>query len=180
MFLLNGLAAILFGIMAFMWPGLTLLTLVLLFGIYSIADGLTAIGASLARSDTGRSWWQMLLLGVVSIGAGITAIAWPGISAVLLLYVIAAWAVIRGLCEIIAAIELRKVIDHEWMLILAGLASILLGAALVAQPAVGAVAVVWWIGAFACAHGIFMVLLAFKLKKIRPALDSARHFAASH
>jgi uncharacterized membrane protein HdeD (DUF308 family) len=179
-FLLNGVASILFGIMAFVWPGITILTLVLLFGIYCLADGFTAIWASFVKNDTGRSWWQMLLIGLVSIGAGIMAIAWPGISVAALLLVIAAWAIVRGVFEIVAAIELRKVIDNEWWLILAGLASIFFGIALVAQPAIGAVVMAWWIGAFACVRGLLMLALAFKLRKIVPAMIAAKHFAASH
>ncbi len=181
MFLLNGIAAILFGLMAFGWPGLTLLTLVWLFGIYCLADGFTAIWAAFApRAETGRSWWQMLLIGLVSLFAGMTAIGQPGISAAVLLLVIAAWAVVRGVFEIVAAIELRKVIDNEWILILAGLASILFGVALVAQPGVGALAVVWWIGAFACLRGILMVVLAFTLRKLGTALRTHGRLAASH
>lgn len=180
MLLLNGVAAILFGIMAFAWPGITLLSLVLLFGIYCIADGITAVLASFARGESGRSWWQMLLIGVVSLLAGITAIAAPDITAVTLLLVIAGWAVVRGVFEITAAIGLRKIIDNEWMLILAGAASILFGVVLAVQPAIGALAVVFWIGAFACVRGIFMVLLAFKLRKIRPTFVPNKPLAASH
>lgn len=180
-FLLNGIAAILFGIMAFVWPGVTLLTLILLFGFYCIADGIAAIFASFARSEaTGGSWWQMLLLGAISLIAGVVAIAWPGISAAALLFVIAGWAIIHGVFEIAAAIALRKVIDHEWMLVVAGIVSILFGIVLVAQPAAGALVVIWWIGAFAILRGIFLAALAFKLRKIRPLLPGERSFAASH
>lgn len=180
-FLLNGIAAILFGIMAFVWPGVTLLTLILLFGFYCIADGIAAIFASFARSEaTGRSWWQMLLLGAISLIAGVVAIAWPGISAAALLFVIAAWAIVHGVFEIAAAIALRKVIDHEWMLVVAGVVSILFGIVLVAQPAAGALVVIWWIGAFAILRGLFLAALAFKLRKIRPSLAGERSFAASH
>lgn len=180
-FLLNGIAAILFGIMAFVWPGVTLLTLVLLFGFYCMADGIAAIFASFARQeDTGRSWWQMLLLGAVSLIAGFTAIAWPGISAAVLLFVIAGWAIVHGVFEIAAAIALRKVIENEWMLVLAGVASILFGSALMIQPAVGALAVIFWIGAFAIVRGIFIVALALRLRKIRPAFRADGRLAASH
>lgn len=180
-FLLNGIAAILFGIMAFVWPGVTLLTLVLLFGFYCMADGIAAIFASFAKHEaTGRSWWQMLLLGAISLIAGVTAVAWPGISAAVLLFVIAWWAIIHGVFEIAAAIALRKIIDNEWMLVLAGIVSILFGIALMVQPAVGALAVVFWIGAFALIRGIFMVALAFKLRSIKPAASTGRYFAASH
>jgi uncharacterized membrane protein HdeD (DUF308 family) len=179
-FLLNGLVAILFGIMAFVWPGITILSLVLLFGIYCIADGITAIGASFAKGDSGRSWWQMLLIGVISLVAGVTAIAWPGISAAVLLLVVAAWAIVRGIMEIVAAIELRKVLEHEWLLLLAGLASILFGIMLAAQPGLGAVVMIWWIGAFALVRGIFMVALSLRLRKLRPAFRAGGQFAAQH
>ena len=172
--LLNGLAAIAFGVIAFTRPGITLFALVFLFGIYAFLDGITAISASLAaRTQRGQSWWQMLLIGILGILAGFTSFMWPHITAVALLLVIGVWAIIRGVLEIIAAIELRKVIEHEWMLGLAGVASLLFGAILLARPGVGALAMVWMIGAFALVHGVLLVAFSFRVKAMKSRLEDA-------
>ncbi len=162
--LLNGLCAIAFGLMAFAWPGVTVVALVILFGAYCLADGITAVTASLGRDEKGKSWGQMLFIGIISIAAGITAPVWPGMTAVVLLMIIAFWAIVRGFIEIIAAIELRKVIQNEWLLILAGAASVLFGVVLIARPGVGALALIWVIGVFAMLRGFLLVALAFKLR----------------
>jgi uncharacterized membrane protein HdeD (DUF308 family) len=105
-----------------------------------------------------------VLLGVLGLGVGICTFIYPGITAVALLYLIAAWAVVRGVFEIVTAIQLRKEISNEWMLIIAGVLSVLFGAALVANPAAGALAVVWIIGAYAFIFGLMMIALAFRLR----------------
>ena len=166
MLLLNGLGAIVFGLLAFAWPGVTLLVLVTLFGIYCIVDGVTALMAARARRSGDRKWGWMLFVGIVSILAGIAAFAWPGLTAMALLFMIAVWAIVHGVLEIIAAIELRKVIDNEWMLALAGVVSALFGIVLIARPGAGALGLVWLIGSFALIHGVLLVMLAFKLRRI--------------
>ena len=172
--LLNGICGIIFGLMAFAWPGITVVALVILFGAYCLADGITAVTASLGRDEKGKSWGQMLFIGLISIGAGITALVWPGITAMILLFVIAFWAIVRGITEIVAAIELRKVIQNEWLLILAGAVSVLFGVILIAHPGAGALAVIWVIGAFALLRGLLLVTLAFKLRgHHRHAIPSA-------
>ena len=173
--LLRGLCAIAFGILAMTWPGLTLWALVFLFGAYALGDGLTAIIASFAGKDeAGRSWWQLLLVGVISIVAGVAAIVWPGVTAMALLYMIAAWAIVRGLFEIIAAIRLRKLIENELLLGLAGAASVAFGVMLIASPGSGALAVLWVIGIFAILHGVLLASLAFRIRKFKQRLDAAR------
>ena len=149
------LLAILFGIMAFVWPGITLFALVVLFGAYALLDGITAIVLGIAArtersGDTPvrREWWAMILVGVLGIAAGIITF-WPGITAFALLIVIAVTAIVRGIAEVIAAIRLRKYIEHEWLLGFAGVISIAFGVVLLARPAIGALAVVWAIGAWA-------------------------------
>jgi uncharacterized membrane protein HdeD (DUF308 family) len=161
---LRGLTAILFGVLAFAWPGLTLWALVILFAVYTIADGLTALYLSLSGRVSGEDWWAMLLVGILGLVAGVIAIAWPRITATVLLFLIAAWAIARGIAEIAAAVRLRKVLDHEWMLGLAGALSILFGVALIAWPAAGLLAMVWLIGSFAVAIGITMVALSIRLR----------------
>ncbi len=166
MLLLNGLCAIVFGLIAFARPGLTLLSLAIIFGIYCLADGITMIMTSFSRGHDGKSWGHLLFLGIISLGAGIAALFWPAMTALGLLLIIALWAIFRGVSEILAAIELRKVIDNEWLLILGGIVSVLFGIIMIARPGVGALSLIWIISAFAIAHGILLVALAFKLHKL--------------
>src|ERR1043165_18457 len=124
---LRGVLGILFGLAAFVLPGLTLLTLVVLFGVYAIADGVVAIVSSLRHTKDSPRWWVFLLEGLVSIAAGVIALLFPGLATLVLIYMIASWAIITGILEIVAAIRLRNEITNEWMLGLGGLVSIILG-----------------------------------------------------
>ena len=160
---LRGVFAILFGVFAFTWPGITLGTLVLMFGVYAFADGILAFVAAFSHS-TGRPWWILALEGLFSIAAAMAAFLYPGITAVVLLFVIAFWAIVTGVVEIAAAIQLRREIEGEVWLGLAGLASVLFGLTLLAQPGVGALAVVWLIGAYSMLIGILLVALGFHVK----------------
>lgn len=162
--LLNGLCAILFGVMAFVWPQVTLMALVFLFGVYCLLDGITALSASMSRKDEGRPWGRMLTMGIISIAAGVVTFVWPGMTAIMLLVIIAVWAIIHGVTEIIAAIELRRVIHNEWLLALAGVVSVLFGIVMIARPGVGALSLIWVIGTFAIVHGLLLVAFAFKLR----------------
>jgi uncharacterized membrane protein HdeD (DUF308 family) len=164
--LIRGILAVLFGIMAFALPGLTLVTLVLLYGVYALADGLTALWVG----GRARAWW-FVLLGVLGVIVGICTFFYPGITAVALLYLIAAWAIVRGIFEIITAIQLRKEISNEWMLIIGGIISIIFGVVLVANPAAGALAMVWLIGAYALIFGVMMIVLAFRLRGLPQRLE---------
>lgn len=166
--LLRGLAAIAFGVIAFVWPGLTLVALTLLWGIYALADGILALWAALAApgGDAGRRWW-LALGGVVSILAGLVAFFYTGITALVLLIFIAAWAIVIGVLLIWGAIELRKVLDDAWLLAINGLFAIAFGVLLFARPGAGAVAVVWMIGWFAVVFGVFHIALAFRLRRFK-------------
>jgi uncharacterized membrane protein HdeD (DUF308 family) len=165
--LLRGLAAIAFGVIAFLWPGITLVALTYLFGIYAIVDGVVAIWAAFnAQGDAAPRWW-LGLSGVVGIIAGIVAFAYTGITALVLLVFIAVWAIIIGVLQLYAAIQLWKVIDNDWWLILSGLLSIAFGAVLIAWPSTGALAVIWTIAWFAVFFGCMFVGLAFELKKFK-------------
>jgi len=157
--LVRGLLAVLFGVMAFVLPGLTLITLVLLYGVYALADGITALWVG----GKSRSWW-LALAGVFGVIVGICTFLFPGITAVALLFLIAAWAVVRGVFEIVTAIRLRKEISNEWMLIIGGVLSVLVGVVLFASPAAGALAMIWLIGAYALVFGLMMIVLAFRLR----------------
>ena len=159
--LLRGILAILFGFLAFAMPGLTLFTLVMLWGAYALVDGIMAMVAGVRTRA-----WSMLLIGLLGLAAGFVTIINPNITAVVLLYFIAAWAIVRGLFEIVTAIEVRKEIDNEWLLILDGVLSVVFGGALLWRPGVGALAMVWMIATFAIIYGIMLIPLAFRLRHV--------------
>src|SRR5919106_6123413 len=160
---LRGLCALLFGIVVFFWPGISLLALVFLFGSYVLADGVLAIISAIRAADRKRRWGPLLLQGIVGVAAGIIAFIWPDITALALLYLIAAWAIVTGIFEIVAAVQLRKEIEGEWLLALGGIASVVFGVLLVGFPGAGALAVVWIIGAYSMLFGILLMVLAFRL-----------------
>jgi uncharacterized membrane protein HdeD (DUF308 family) len=161
---IRGLLAIVFGILAFALPSATLAALVLLFGAYAIADGVFAIIAAVKASGGARRWWWLVLEGILSIGVGVLTFVMPEITALFLLYLIAFWAILTGVFEIAIAIRLRKEITGEWLMALGGIASVLFGALLVLFPGAGALAVIWWIGAYAIVFGALLLALAFKLR----------------
>ena len=164
--LLRGIAAIMFGILAFAWPGITLVTMVLFWGAFMLIDGVLALLNAIMGHDKGSRWW-LALIGVAGIAAGILVFAQPGVAIVVLLMFIAAWSIVLGVFQIIGAIRLRKEIDNEWMLIVGGVLSVLFGAVLVIAPLAGILALVWVIGVYAIVFGILMVMEAFKLKKLQ-------------
>lgn len=172
-FLVRGVVAVLFGLGAFVWPGLTLGVLVILFGAYALADGILAFVCMFSRGRANDRWWTHLLEGVAGIGAGLIAFFWPGLTAMTLLFLIAAWALMTGVFEIIAAVRLRNEIEGEWAFIVSGALSVLFGALLIARPGAGAMAVIWIIGAYAIAFGLLLVMLSFKIKKIGATLTEA-------
>jgi uncharacterized membrane protein HdeD (DUF308 family) len=163
---LRGIVAILFGLVAFVWPHITLAALVFLFGAYAFVDGVIAIAAGVKSHAEYDRWWVLLLEGILNIVAGVFAFALPGITALVLLILIAAWAIVTGVFEITAAIQMRKYVTGEWLLVLAGIASVLFGAALLFNPAVGALAVIWLIGIYALVFGVLLVALGFKLRRL--------------
>ncbi len=160
---LRGVFAILFGILAFMWPGTTLTVLVLFFGAYALVDGLFAVVAALTNHTSGRRGW-VLLEGLVGIGIGVLTFVLPGVTALSLLYVIAAWAIITGGLEILTAIELRREITNEWMLILGGIASLAFGILLILFPGAGALSLIWLIAVYAIVFGVLLVGLGLRLR----------------
>jgi uncharacterized membrane protein HdeD (DUF308 family) len=164
---LRGVLAILFGILAFIWPEITLLTLIIMFGVYAVVDGLIAVGTGLARTKDSPRWWTFLLEGLISIAAGLVALIWPGLATFVLLYVIAAWAVFTGVLEIVAAVRLRHEITNEWVLALGGVISVALGLLLFFQPAAGTLAIIWIIAAYAVIFGILLIMLGLRLRKWR-------------
>lgn len=173
---LRGLAAIIFGVLAFAWPGLTLAFLIFLYGAYALIDGILAV---IAAARTGHDHrWGLLIEGLVGVVAGVVAFVWPGITALVLLYIIAAWALVTGVFEIIAAVRLRRAINNEWLLVLSGILSVLLGIALFLAPGAGALALVWLIAAYAIVFGIVLLALGWRLHGLQqrqPAPLSGSH-----
>jgi uncharacterized membrane protein HdeD (DUF308 family) len=163
---LRGVCAILFGLFAWTWPGVTLGVLVLVWAIYAFADGVLAFVAALSGAS-GRPAWALALEGVAGVAAAAAGFFYTGLTALVLLWVIAAWALITGILEIVAAIQLRKEIENELWLGLAGLASVFFGLVLMARPGLGALAVVWIIGAYAIVFGLVLVVLGFRLKALK-------------
>lgn len=161
---LRGAVAILFGLLTLFRPGITLDVLILLFGAYALFDGIFMVVSAIANRKGEPRWGALLFGGLLGIAAGVATFTWPGITATVLLALIAVWAILMGIFEIAAAIRLRKLIDGEWALIFAGLLSVAFGVLLVMRPAVGALAVVLWIGAYALVSGVALVTLGFKLR----------------
>lgn len=159
---LRGVAALLFGILAFVWPGITFAVLVLFFGAYMLWDGVFALIGSF-RTQTGRRW-PLILEGVVGIVAGVLTFLWPAEASLVLLLIIGAWAIITGVFEIIAAIRLREEIEGEWLLLISGVLSVLFGIAIAVWPAAGLLAVTWMIGAYAILFGILFIVLGLRLR----------------
>jgi uncharacterized membrane protein HdeD (DUF308 family) len=162
--LLRGIAAIVFGLLTFAWPGLTLLTLILFYGAFALVDGVLAIIAAITGGAPAPRWW-LAIVGLLGIVAGLLTFLMPGLTALVLLYFIAGWAIATGLFQIVGAIKLRKEIDNEWLLILGGIISLLFGVSMMLEPGAGAVALVWIIGAYSVIMGVIFVALAFRLRK---------------
>ncbi|HTY90132.1 MAG TPA: HdeD family acid-resistance protein [Methanocella sp.] len=160
--LLRGAIAIIFGLLVFFMPGLTVAFFVLLFGAFAIADGILLLLQAVTVKD-GR-WWARLLQGLVAIAAGVVVFLWPKISALTLLYIIALYLIMTGVLQAIAAIEMRKVIKNEWLYVISGILAVIVGVLLVIRPLTGAIALAQTIGIFAIAYGIFICALALELR----------------
>jgi uncharacterized membrane protein HdeD (DUF308 family) len=168
---LRGVAAVLFGLMALVWPGITLFALVILFGAYALVDGVFTLVAALGRRDRADapagSRGLLIVQGVAGILLGILAFVWPGITALALLYLIAAWAVVTGVLEIVAAVRLRRELRREWLLALSGALSVVFGVLLVIWPAAGVLTLVVLIGVSAIVFGVTLLMLGVRLRQQR-------------
>ena len=165
--LIRGIAAILFGVIALFWPGLTAFVLLISFGIFAIIDGVFALITAFRRKATDDRWWSWLVDGLLSIIIGLMALFWPAATALAFVIWIAAWAVVVGIMRIIAAIKLRHEIEGEWALGLGGLLMVVWGILMAVLPASGILGLTWLIGGFALMIGVTLIALAFRLRRIR-------------
>ena len=169
MFLFRGLAAILFGILALVWPGLSLSVLVFLFGLFAVISGITAVVAAL-RNREEHHWGLLLFEGILAILAGVVALIWPGITALAFLYLLAAWAILTGILELVAPLSFPMSLGRAVLSVLAGIISIVFGVLIAFQPASGLLAVVWLIGLYAILVGITYVVVFFESRSLASSL----------
>ena len=169
MVLFRGIAAVLFGIITLVWPNMTLSVLVLLFGVFAVINGITAVAAAL-RSTGEQGWGLLLFEGILGILAGVVALVWPGITALAFLYLLAAWAILTGIMEIIAPLSFPMSGGRAALTALAGLASILFGILIAAQPSSGLLAVVWLIGIYAIVFGVMYIAVYFESRSLASSL----------
>jgi uncharacterized membrane protein HdeD (DUF308 family) len=168
---LRGLAAVLFGLMAIIWPDITVGVLVALFGAFALVGGAFTIIAAF-QGDTSDRWWYVAD-GMLSILIGVIAWVWPGLTALSLLAFVAVWAIVTGVLEMVAAFRLRKVLANEWLLGLGGLASVVFGAIIVIAPGDGAIALIWLIGSYAILFGVLLIALGFRLRAIGRQIEGS-------
>jgi len=162
---LRGIFAVLLGLAAFVLPGVTLAVLVALFGAYAVVDGVLTIIAGIRAAERHERWWSPILKGLAGIAAGVLAFVWPALTALALLYLIAGWAIVTGVLEIVAAVHLHRA-HGEWLLILNGVLSVLFGFLVVIWPSAGVLTLLWLIGGYAIVFGIVLLVLAFRLRNL--------------
>lgn len=167
--LLRGIAAVVFGLIALAMPGLTLMVLLITFGVYAVFDGILAIVTGFRRKAFDDQWWAWALDGLLSVLIGLMALFWPAATAVAFILWMAAWAIVAGIFRIIEAIRLRREIEGEWALGLSGLLLVLWGVLLVLLPAAGLLGFAWMIGSLAVLIGLTLIVLAFRLKGLKGA-----------
>ena len=186
---LRGIFGILFGVLALMWPGLTLLTLVALFAAYALLGGIASVVGAIGYRRVDDDWWVPLLLGLVSIGAAVVAVVNPVLTTLVLVMVIAANALVTGVLDIVAAVRLRRELQGEWLLALSGIASVVFGALVFMYPLAGAIALVWMVSVYAVVTGVLLLSLAVRVRAhvTRRAVPGAdrrvhpdRRMAAAH
>jgi uncharacterized membrane protein HdeD (DUF308 family) len=170
---LRGAFAVLFGILSFAWPEITVVVLVALFGAWALIDGILLLASAWRRAERGQTWWPLLLEGLLGVAAAAVTFLWPDITALALFFVIGAWAIVTGILEIAAAIAMRRVIDNEVWLGLAGIAGILFGVIVLLFPGAGALGIVWLIATYAIVFGVFLLMLGFRLRSYRPPTTPA-------
>jgi uncharacterized membrane protein HdeD (DUF308 family) len=166
---LRGVAGIIFGLIALFMPGVTMLSLVIVFSAYALVDGIFAIISAVRAARRHERWGLLVLQGIVSIAAGILAFLWPAITVLAFVLLVAAWSIVSGALLFASSFRLRNDHGSIWLTI-GGLASIIFGLLLFAAPLVGAVVLTWWIGAYALVFGVLLLILGFRLRARRDEL----------
>lgn len=160
---LRGVVAIVIGLVAFLWPGITLAALVLLFAAYMLVDGVFAIIAGVRAAAHHERWWPFVIEGILDLAAGAIAALWPGIALLTFIYLAGFWAIFSGVALLAAAMRLRA--HGEWFLVLSGIVSLLWGVVVIFWPIAGEIALAWWIGAYAIIFGVFMLSFALRMRR---------------
>jgi len=168
---LSGALAVLFGVAAFVWPGMTFEVLVLLFGAYAFVDGIVWLGFGLLAAGSEERWWPLVLGGIVGIATGVLTFAQPATMGLALVYVVGAWAIVTGLLTIVAAVRLRDAISNEWLMGFSGVLSIIFGVLVLAQPNAGALTLVFLFGFYAILAGIAQISLGIRLRGLGESLQ---------
>ncbi len=161
---LRGVAALIFGVLAFVWPGMTLTVLIWIFAAYMLVDGVFALIAGLRAAQLGARWWPFAVEGVLDLAAGAIAFLWPGIALLTFIYIAALWAVLSGVVLLVAAMRLHRA-QGDALLLLGGLLSLAWGAVVLFWPIAGELALAWWIGAYAILFGAVMLIVALRLRR---------------
>lgn len=169
---LRGIAGIIFGLVALIWPGLTLTVLIIWFGAYVLVDGIFAIAAGIRAVEHRTDYWVLFVEGLAGIVIGIVTFLWPGLTALAFLYLIAVWALVTGVLELGAAFHPNVSGTPRWLYGLSGVASIIFGILLVVFPGTGALTILWLIGAYAIIFGIILIALGLRLHGLREAMRS--------
>lgn len=157
--LLRGILAIIFGIIAILFPGIALFALIIVFGAYAFLDGILAIVVAIQERHVLPRWGWLLVEGIAGIALGIVAFVWPGETALILLYIVAVWAIVTGILEIGAAFTVR-----DWLIGLAGILSLAFGVLLIAHPGAGLLSILWLLGIYALIFGVLLIVHAFQLR----------------
>ena len=168
---IRGVVGILFGLIALFMPGVTMLSLVLVFAAYAFVDGVFAIVSAVRAAGQSERWGVLVLEGLVNIATAAVALLWPGLTVVAFVLLIAIWAIITGILELMAGFRMN--VDGRGWLIVGGLASVIYGGLLIVAPLIGAVVLTWWLGAYALVFGVSLIVLAFKLHARLPKAASA-------
>jgi uncharacterized membrane protein HdeD (DUF308 family) len=178
---LRGIIGILFGLLALVWPGLTLFTLVALFAAYALLGGIASVVGAIGHRKVDDDWWLPMLLGLVSIGAAVVAVVNPLLTTLVLVMVIGANALVSGVLDIVAAVRLRKEVSGEWLLAVSGICSVVFGALVFMYPLAGAMALVWMVSIYALVTGVLLLMLAVRARALtvapraRPAVERRLH-----
>ncbi len=172
MLALRGLLAIIFGLIALFSPGIALLAFIYVFGAYVLIDGIIAVIVSMREHDSHDHWGWVLFEGILSIVAGIIAFVLPGITALVLLYIVAAWAIVTGMMEIFAAVSIGRFVSREWTLLLAGILSLAFGLLLIIFPRAGLLSLLWLVGIYSIAFGVLFIIRAFQLRSWASSVEA--------